>query len=188
MDVLRLVETNSVLVPVVVMVGVVLSGCGSKPAHADKARQEQTVLAAGALTIKVPHGWYGSNVSDMSGPSAPTLRLATFPVAAQPLDQGQQAQRTMDRNDILITILDYGPLSPAEEPVEIVDLPVAIEASHIGPFEGFREPAATRAFVVNGHAVQLWVVFGSPEPSTELLDVASRALASLAVEPARIRR
>ncbi len=171
---------------VVLVFGVCASGCGTTNAPGGgSAGVDERTIRSGVLSLDVPTGWHGSD-ADAEGPSAPTLRVATFPLSPRPSDQGQQAQPKMDDQDILISVVDYGLLPAPNKLKELsaVELPITVEHSHLGSFEGFREAVATRAFVVNGHAVQLWVVFGSSDAGADLFDQANRALETLAVAPA----
>jgi hypothetical protein len=175
------VRTRRVLV---LVVGLVAAGCGAVDAE-DRGKEEgRTTLRSGSLAIEIPTGWYGSE-ADPEGPwAAPTLRVATLPLSARPTDQGQQAQWSMGDQDILITIHEYGELPTRGEPRELgaVMLPITIDGPDAGPFEGFRKTVATRSFVVDGIAGQLWVVFGSEEPNAEVLAEANRALSTLKVK------
>ncbi|HEV3479263.1 MAG TPA: hypothetical protein VG144_07420, partial [Gaiellaceae bacterium] len=163
-----------------VMAGIVVSGCGSVERD---AAAEGTTIRSEALSLEVPPGWYG-DADPPETPQAPRLRAATFPLPAEPADLGQQAQGELGDDDVLITVVDYGVI-PAAHDVAI-SLPVAVDRSHLVSFEGFREPVVMRRFTLGGHRLQLWVVFGSHDPSTELYREANRVLATLAVQPRKL--
>jgi hypothetical protein len=170
---------------VVLIFALCASGCGTttEPGGGSAAVDERTVRS-GALSLDVPAGWHGSD-AEAEGPSAPTLRVATFPLSPRPTDQGQQEQTKMGDQDILISVVDYGLLPAPDKLKELsaVDLPITVARSDLGSFEGFRDAVATRAFVVNGHAIQLWVVFGSSDAGADVFDQANQALETLAVTP-----
>jgi hypothetical protein len=169
---------------VAAVAGLVVAGCGVVEAGDDRAGDDRATIRSGALAIDVPAGWYGSDAEpEGPGPWAPTLRVATLSLSARPTDQGQHTQWSMRDQDILITIHEYGKLPTRGLPRDIaaVALPIEIRQSDLGTFEGFRKPVATRAFVVDGFAAQLWVVFGADAPTPELLAEANRALSTLEV-------
>jgi hypothetical protein len=161
------------------MVGIVMAGCGSAEQGAAGERTE--TIRSEALSLEVPPGWYG-DAGRPEVPQAPLLRAATFPLAEEAKDSGQQAQRTMGERDILISVVDYGRPSPSWDEVP-TSLPVAVHQSDVASFEGFREPVVTRTITLGGHRLQLWVVFGSSDPSEWQYGEANRVLATLAVRP-----
>lgn len=165
--------------------GLALSGCGSAdPSARDGGGENARTVRGHGLSLEVPAGWHG-DVSKADPQTASLIRAATFPLSALPAGVGQEAQRTMDDRDILISVVDYGRL-PESSRLEVAQLPIGVDRSHVASFEGFREPVVTRSFVVDGHALQLWVVFGSPDPSEELFRAANKVLATLTVAPRRI--
>jgi hypothetical protein len=164
------------------IVGIVIAGCGSaEPTRAKAPATEKTAtIRSEALRIELPPGWYG-DARTPKIPSAPLVRAATFPLAVEHTGLGRQARRTMGEGDILITVADYGPMPGADEPP--TPLPVAVDGSHVTSFEGFREPVVVRTITVSSHRLQLWVVFGSSDPSDERYAEANRVLETLAVQP-----
>jgi hypothetical protein len=165
------------------MAGIVMAGCGSAEAtRAEGAAAKRTeTIRSEALSLEVPPGWYGdAELPDV--PQAPLLRAATFPLTEELKDVGQQAQRTMADGEILITVGDYGRPLPSWDEVP-TSLPVAVDQSHVVSFEGFPEPVVERTVTLGGHRLQLWVVFGSSDPSEEQYAEANRVLATLAVRP-----
>jgi hypothetical protein len=160
------------------VIGMIMTGCGS--AEPDAAAGGTRTIRSEALSLDLPAGWYG-DVEPPNVPSAPFVRAATFPLGERPTDLGQQARRTMGEGDILISVVDYGPMPGADEPP--TPLPIAVDQSHVASFEGFREPVVVRTVTVSGHRLQLWVVFASANASEDLYGEASRVLATLAVQP-----
>jgi hypothetical protein len=157
--------------------GTVLAGCGSVGRDAADAT---TTIRSEALSLELPSGWYGhAELREL--PQAPLLKAATFQFHAAPMDLGQHARPTMADEDILITVVDYGAMPGTD-----VSLPVAVDESHVISFEGFREPVVMRSFTIAGHRLQLWVVFGSSDPSAEQYAEANRVLATLAVRPRKL--
>jgi hypothetical protein len=159
---------------------VVLSACGvSAEVDSEAAKGGWKVVEGYGLRIDLPPGWYG-DVSKHDEVSAPLLRAATFELMDPPTDIGQEAQRTMDADDVLITVADYGPLPNPKNTRELqpATLPITIERSHLGSFEGFRKPVATRAFLLEDHALQVWVAFGSAVPTDPTLEEANDVLAT----------
>jgi hypothetical protein len=164
---------------------VALSACGaSREVDSDGAKGGWKAVEGYGLRIDLPPGWYG-DVSKHDELSAPILRAATFELVDQPTDIGQEAQRTMEADDVLITIADYGPLPNPKNTRELqpATLPIKIERSHLGSFEGFREPVATRAFLLEDHALQVWVAFGSAVPTEPTLEEANDVLTTFAFRP-----
>jgi hypothetical protein len=160
------------------VVGIVMAGCGS--AEPDAAADGTRTIRSESLSVELPPGWYGD--AERPEPQwAPMLRAATFALTEEATDQGQQAQSTMADGDILITVVDYGPLPDSGELA--ASTPVAVDRSHAASSEGFREPVVNRSFTLGGHHLQLWVVFGSSKPTEEHYREANRVLATLAVRP-----
>ena len=178
-----LMEVRRVWILGLLAVGVVTAGCGSaKPepvaeSMSTGAEGTSTVRSEG-ISLELPASWYG-DAERPEGPSAPMLRAATFPLVEPLADVGQQAQGNLAEDDILISILDYGPMTDSGQLPS--SGPVAVDRSHIASFEGFREPVVTRTITLGGHSLQLWVVFGSSDPSGEQYRQANRVLATLEV-------
>jgi hypothetical protein len=159
-------------------------GCGAAVRDAGERSGEPTKTLRGhGLRIDLSAGWYGEVVRP-EPPGALTLRAANF-LLPPATDVGQQAQRTMGERDILITLAYYG-RARDESGVRRATLPLRIERADFAPFEGFARPVATDAFVVDGGAFQLWVVFRTETPSDEVLAAANRVLATIALEPRRL--
>jgi hypothetical protein len=161
------------------VIGIVMAGCGS--AEPDTAPGSTRTIRSEALSLELPAGWYG-DAEEAEVPQAPFLRAATFPLADEATDVSQQAQRTIGEDEILISVVDYGPMPSIDDPPP-TPLPVAVDRSHVTSFEGFREPVVERTVTVGGHRLQLWVVFGSFDPGEERYGQANRVLATLAVRP-----
>lgn len=166
----------------VAIAGAAFTGCGS--ASGERATAESTTVRGYGFELPLPPGWHG-DVSKPEGPSAPLLRAATFWLGPA-TDIGQSSEAAMDEDDILITVADYGEFPNPERISEFstTPLPVRIRRSDLGNFEGFRKPVATKAFAVDRHGLQVWIVFGSDEPKEEQIRQANDVLASLIVRPA----
>lgn len=154
------------------------SGCGAgeKPGATEDTRR----VSGHGLTIAVPDGWEAEVVRP-DPPGALTLRAANFPLPPAS-DVGQQAQREMSEDGILITLSHYGRARTGVS-AQRRRLPLTIEPADLTSFEGFARPVATYSFVLEEAAFQVWVVLGSETPTDELLAEANRVLETFAVEP-----
>lgn len=160
-----------------VVLGLLVPGCGSE--QEGEAGPAGTVAQGHGLSVKLPPGWYGDVTKPEPG-AAPLLRAATFPLREAATDLGQRAQRTMGVGDILVSVADYGCVTDvASTDLPVATAPIAVSRADVSSFEGFLEPVVTRSFVLNGEALQLWVVFGGRGPTDELLDRADQVLATL---------
>jgi len=158
------------------------SGCGAVEEGTVGDAPMATVSGHG-LKVAVPDGWDGEVLRPVP-PGALTLRAANFSLPPA-TDVGQQAQREMRDDEILITLSHFG-RARDDSSARRAGLPLAIDRADFTSFEGFARPVATDSFVVERDAFQVWVVFGSETPSDELLAEANRALATVALEPRRL--
>ncbi len=160
--------------------GVLATGCGAGE-NRGAAGDEPTKRVSGhGLTIAIPANW-DAEVVRPNPPGALTLRAANFALPPTS-DIGQQAQREMGDEEILITLSHYGRAGDNSN-AQPARLPLEIEPADFTPFEGFARPVATDSFVVENGAFQVWVVFGSETPSDELLAEANRVLETVALAP-----
>lgn len=156
------------------------AGCGAVERDAARTSAQPTSSVRGhGLRIDLPADWQGEVVRP-EPPGALTLRAANFPLPPA-TDVGQQAQLKMTARELLITVSYYG-RARDDSHVAHASLPLLIERADFAPFEGFARPVATRSFVLDGGAFQVWVVFGDETPSDALLAEANRVLATVTLE------
>jgi hypothetical protein len=157
-----------------------VAGCGAAERGAGETSGQPTHTVRGhGLRIDLPIGWHGEVVHP-EPPGALTLRAANFPLPPA-TDVGQQAQRVMGEQDVLITLSYYGPARDGWS-VRPATLPLEIERAHFASFEGFSQPVATDSYVLDGGAFQLWVVFNTGAPRDDLVAEANRVLATVTLE------
>jgi hypothetical protein len=156
-----------------------VSACGAATTKEAASDGPTKTVRGYGLKIDLPIGWRGEVVRP-DPPGALRLRAANFPLPPA-TDVGQQAQRDMRGDEILISLSHYGRAregSSARRP----GLPLTIKRADFVPFEGFARPVASDAFVLEDSKFHVWVVFGSETPSDELLAEANRVLETFAVE------
>jgi len=163
--------------------GALATGCGAGERDSRGSGEPSSAVRGHGLRVDLPVGWYGEVVRSEL-PGALTLRAANFPLPPAK-DVGQRAQQTMTERNVLITLTHYGWAKDSSR-VAQATLPLAIKRSDFTSFEGFMRPVATRSWIIDGRAFQLWVVFGSETPSDDLLAEANRVLATIAFEPERL--
>jgi len=137
-------------------------GCGAAAAREHVARNVQDI------TPSLPNGWNGR--SYIGGDhNIPVVQVANFLIPPDDDDYNSQAQAEIGTSGIVLSLLDFG--SPqswmtSDQGWTPSSIPLSIDASGFGPFEGGYTPSYARInFVVNGHAKQLNVAAASPDPA-----------------------
>ena len=162
------------VLPLAVLV-VLASACGASEQVPPPTGER---VSGHGLQITLPTGWHG-DVTKLGPQHATTLRAATFPLG--PLeDVGQEAQRTMGPDDLLIVVADYGVVlaSPPPDPP-----PIRVGRGDVSNHEGFGEPVAGTTVRVGVTTLQVWVV-AARAPSDGQLEQANAVLATLRHERA----
>jgi hypothetical protein len=164
--------------PLLVLVAVVLAGCGGAVGNTDRPHTQTPsagALSADGISVELPDGWSGRILIGASGRAV--LHAATFPVEANDTDEGKIAKEAIGINGIYLNVRDVGSGAAGE------DLPISFDASD---FEAVatccKQTQATREVSVAGEAFRITAVSGNDNPPPEhYLDELNEALASLSL-------
>ncbi len=156
----------------------VLTGC----ADAGKAHN----LGDHGLGLTLPAGWHGRIYQRPGG--LPILQTGNFALPPNDDDPGTKAMRRMNRNNILVVLLEVATGGATGGPpgfkFKVVALPVRIRRSDFLPlFKGVpsSHAFARRLISTHGRGFMLWVQFDVRPAPAHLLQQANRVLATLRV-------
>lgn len=175
MNDMRYQQMNVLTSALVVLVGVIASGCGSA--------SDSTALSAEGVTLVAPSEWTVEFFTNESGMTI--FRLGSFPFRRSSSDDvGQIARASMSPDDVLINLVDVTATDPtdAHGGYEAVTLPLNIAGSDAVGQEGYPVPAVIRGLTINGHNLYMSVAFGSSPPSETQVAAANAVLATIRVQ------
>jgi hypothetical protein len=153
------------------------------------AGSPRPTIAAHGLVVEVNDGWearvFRRTATEAGDETLPVVHLATFPLPAERGDFGAGAVEVMDRDDIFVTVFEFGPES-AGQPLFASEGWPTIEPQH---FETARlqhaipgQSGVQYFFHVGGRAFCVYAVLGSHARRAELAPKVAAAVAAVSVE------
>lgn len=148
-------------------------------------------LARSGIEIELPSGWEGSIVGGgfpqlAAGSVRPTLmHLGTFPMPLQRGSFGSGATESMNSDDIMVVLFEYGPESANTPLFAATGIPRPLQPDDFDrdalqhPLPG--QSGLQRFFTERGRAFCLYVVLGSHIDRVELVPRVNEVLATLRI-------
>ncbi len=147
-------------------------------------------MRAHGLSIGIPPGWEGTIIRRPPGAGEltfPVLHLATISLPPDCDDFGSNVVERLGRDDVFVSLFEYGPESVGAPLFEARGLPLPLSSDDFDPAMLQRtlpdQAGVQRFFTVSGRAFSLYVVLGSYARRGTLTPAVNAILATLAVTP-----
>jgi hypothetical protein len=141
------------------------------------------VLQGDGLTIELPAGWAGQQVS--CSPHLPTLQAASFPLDPHDEELGPRSTETMAPGDCFLALIEYLPgsgIEPGHVPFHAQGIELPLDPNWFSPEVGGRA-VLERNFTEGGRPFCLHlVVAGSRMDRRRRLPLLDRILGSVRIE------
>ena len=148
------------------------------------------LLSGHGLALELPRGWDGA-IRRSGEDALPVLHVCSMPLPDDRADAGGGVVEGLGWDDVFVSLREHERASAGTALFEAEGLPLPLSPAWFVPraLQGMRpvQAGAQRFFTLAGRAFSLFVVVGDHGRRHALGPAAGRGLATLAVQPKRVR-